>query len=422
MNKTYYPRLDETACRTELPNGLTVCVVPRSGFSRKAAYLVLDYGSIHTKFTLDGVPYTTPDGVAHYLEHKMFDLPGRDVTEEFAALGANPNAFTSYDMTAYYFTCTDHFDECLRLLLEFVSTPYFTQETVDKERGIIEQEILMYADSPESRVFEDLAENMYRAHPIRVPIAGTVESIQAITPEILHLCHRAFYNPANMMLCVVGDVDADAVAEIAEEVLPKACGSVGVPDLGRETMDVVRPLSVRRMDVAMPTFQLGFKCPAELSGEAFTHWELTAELAAEVLFGESSGLYLGLYQQGLIDSSFGGGVETVEGTAMLSCGGDSDNAQAVRDAIIAEAARLAQVGIPRAEFDRLLKSFMGRRVKDLDSFEGTCFRLCAYHFEDFDYFRFPEAFENLNPEEVRLFLGENVLESRCAMAVIEPLA
>lgn len=422
MNKTYYPRVDETVYRKTLSNGLKICVVPKKGFTRKAAYLVTDYGSIHTTFTLDGEKITTPDGVAHYLEHKMFDLPGRDVTEEFAALGANPNAFTTYDMTAYYFTCTDHFEKCLKLLLEFVSTPYFTEESVEKERGIIAQEILMYADSPESQVFEDLAANLYAHHPIRVPISGSVESIQSITPEILEKCHRAFYAPANMLLCVVGDVDAEAVATIAEENLPTEKQSIGVPDLGEnEEMCCVQPVSRRKMDVSMPTFQMGFKCPAGLTGDEFAHWEMVAELAAEALFGESSSLYLKMYEQGIIDSSFGGGVETVDGTAMITCGGDSDEPEAVRDAIIEEAQRLAKVGIDETEFARMKKSFMGRRVKDLDSFESTCFRLCAYQFEGFDYFRFPECFESLEVEEVREFLQEHIRLDRCAMAIVEPL-
>ncbi len=421
MNKTYYPRLDETVYREVLPNGLTVCVIKKPGFTRKCAYFVTDYGSIHTRFALDGEVVETPAGVAHYLEHKMFDMPGRDINEEFAALGANPNAFTSYDMTAYYFSCTEHFEESLRLLLEFVSTPYFTEESVEKERGIIAQEILMYDDSPDSRVFEEMARNLYRSHPLRVPIAGSVESIQDITPEILYQCHRAFYHPGNMMLCVAGDVDEEAVRAIAEEVLPKTSGSKAVADLGApEEMTCVEPLTRMEMDVSMPTFQLGFKCPAGRTGADFAHWELVAELACEALMGESSELYLRLYEEGLIDSSFGWGVETIEGSAMVLAGGDSDDPEAVRDAIIQEAKRLADTGISEEEFRRMIRSFLGRRVKDLDSFESTCFRLCAYHYEGFDYLRFPEHFETIHREELRSFWRENILPERCAMSIVEP--
>ena len=192
MTRKQYPELDETLYRETLENGLTVLVVPRKGFTKRLAYFVTDFGSIHTDFRLDGKEYHAPAGVAHYLEHKMFDLPGdRDVSAEFAALGASTNAFTSYDMTAYYFSCTDHFDECLRLLLEFVSTPYFTEESVEKERGIIDQEIGMNEDAPDSVVFDNLMAAMYAVHPIRQPILGTSETIREITPEILALAAGA---------------------------------------------------------------------------------------------------------------------------------------------------------------------------------------------------------------------------------------
>ena len=421
MKKTYYPRLDETVCRKVLDNGLTVMVVPKPGFSRKIAYFLTNYGSVHTDFTLEGVKYSTPAGVAHYLEHKMFDLPDRDVTEEFAALGASPNAFTSYGMTAYYFTCTDNFTPALRLLLEFVSTPYFTEESVEKERGIIAQEILMYADSADSVVMEDMNRGLYRSHPIRVPIAGTVESIQAITPQTLYDCHRAFYHPANMALCVVGDVDPEEVAAIAQELLPKEKHPVAVPDFGEaEPENAVTPLSRREMDVAMTTFQLAFKCPPPPSGKDFAHQELVAGLAAEMLFGQSSQLYQWLYEDGLIDSSFGGGEEFGAGTAILTCGGDSNDPEEVRNCILNEARFLAENGLDQASFDRVKRSFLGGRFKHLTSFDGTCFRLVAYHMEGYDYFDFPQLFEEVTAEEVRRFIADNVTAERCALAIVDP--
>ncbi len=421
MNKTYYPRLDETVYRKTLPNGLRVMVIPKPGFTRKCAYFVTDFGSIHTHFTLDGRDYEMPAGIAHYLEHKMFDLPGRDVNAEFAALGASPNAFTSYDMTAYYFSCTDHFQESLALLLEFVSTPYFTPETVEKERGIIAQEIAMYDDSPDSRVFEEMAQNLYARHPLRVPIAGSAQSIAAITPQMLQDCHRAFYHPGNMMLCVAGDVEPEQVCALAQQLLPVTPAPAVTVELGgEEEMTCVTPLSRLEMDVAMPTFQLGFKCPAGRTGADFAHWELVAELACEALMGESSELYLKLYEDGLIDSSFGWGVETITGSAMVLCGGDSYQPETVRDAIIAQAARLAETCIPEPDFQRLIRSFLGRRVKDLDSFESTCFRLCAYGYENFDYLRFPEHFSQIRREELQEFWADTFHAHRCAMAIVEP--
>ena len=421
MDKQYYPALDETLISGRLANGLTVMVVPKPGFTKKLAYFVADYGAVHTDFTLEGHHYHVPAGIAHYLEHKIFDLPGRDVAGEFAALGAVVNAFTSYDMTAYYFSTTENFDECLRLLLEFVSTPYFTEEGVEKERGIIDQEIGMNADDPGNQVFEQLTEAMFR-HPIRQPILGTCQDIRKITPELLHTCHQAFYNPGNMMLCVVGDVDGDHIAAMAEAVLGSQIRPMGrKADFPQEEMTVSSSEVTKEMDVAMPLFNLGFKCEPLGKGEEAIAQEVIGDLAAEVLFGEASTLYLDMYGQGIIDSSFGGGFETIDGCALLSCSGDSDHPEVLRDAIFAEAARIAAEGIDEASFLRLKRSAMGRRIRDLDSFDSTCFRLCAYKMTDFDYFRFPEIYNQITASQVQAFLQRVIRPERCSLSVIQTL-
>lgn len=424
MTEYQYPELDERLFKEVLPNGLTLAVVPRKGFARSIAYFVTDFGSIHTNFTLDGVNHTTPAGVAHYLEHKMFELPGdRDVAGEFAALGASVNAFTSYDMTAYYFTCTQAFGQCLRLLLEFVSTPYFTRESVERERGIIDQEIGMNLDAPDSVIFDNLMAALYENHPVRVPILGTRESIREITPEILELCHRAFYHPGNMLLCVIGDVDPAAVKDIALEVLGTEKTPVGEKQTHwPEAMVPVKEETLCAMEVAMPTFSLAFKCEPTGTGSQAIRREMVADLAAEALFGESSELYLRLYEQGLIDSSFGGGFETLQGCAMLCVGGDSEDPWAVRDAILAQAEKLAEEGISQEEFLRLKRSALGRRIRGLDSLDGTCFRVCAYHFSDFDYFRFPEVYRGIEKQEILEFLARVVRRERCAISIINPLS
>ena len=423
MTRIEYPELDETLYQQTLANGLTVCVVPRKGFTKRLAYFVTDYGSIHTQYSLDGKNHQAPAGVAHYLEHKMFDLPGnRDVSAEFAALGASTNAFTSYDMTAYYFSCTENFDECLRLLLEFVSTPYFTEESVEKERGIIDQEIGMNEDAPDSVVFENLVQAMYARHPIRVPILGTGETIRQITPEVLYRCHRAFYAPGNMLLCVVGDVEPEAVARIAEQQLGREALPVGKKQKDwAEPMTCPRPEITAKMEVAMPMFNLAFKCEPLGTGDGAIREEMVADLAAEALFGESSELYLKLYEEGLIDSSFGGGFETIDGCAMLLCSGDSEDAPAVREAILSQAEKLTREGLPEGDFLRMKRSALGRRIRGLDSFDATCFRVCAYHFSDFDYFRFPEIYRQITAEEIIAFLARVVKRERCCLSIIEPV-
>ena len=369
MEKQYVPQLDETLYKAVLPNGLTVMVVPRPGFTKKLAYFITDFGSIHTKFTLDGRDIAVPDGIAHFLEHKMFDLPGRDVTAEFAALGARPNAFTSYDVTAYYFSCTENFDPCLKLLLEFVSTPYFTEESVAKEQGIIGQEIGMHEDNPDSRSFEILMEGMYENHPIRVPILGTKETLARITPQDLYDCHKAFYRPGNMILCVIGDVDPEGVCRIANDILPETDDvKVVRQDHWEEAPNPLKSFTRRKMEVAMTMFQLGFKHENLGNGPDAIRQEAIGDLAAEALFGESSPLYMALYEKGLIDGSFGGGFETVDGMSLLIASGDSEDPEAVRDAILEEAKRLVRDGLPEADFLRMKRSAMGRRIRDLDFF------------------------------------------------------
>lgn len=422
MSFQSYPRLAEQVFRRVLPNGLTVIVILRPGFQRKLAYFATDFGSIHRDFVWEGKQYHVPAGIAHFLEHKMFDLPDRDVSAELAGLGAHVNAFTSYDMTAYYFSCTENFEPCLDRLLEFVSTPYFTEESVQKELGIIDQEIGMNEDAPDSIVFEMLTEAMYRHHDIRTPILGNSNSIRQITPELLELCHQAFYTPANMVLCVIGDVDPEKVVAAAEGKLGTELRPVG-QKLPTETEEMTCPTAYRKkvMEIAMPSFQIGFKCEPIVKGEMGVCQEILSDLAAEALFGESSKLYLELYEQGTIDSSFGGGFETVDGCALLTCGGDSRDPEAVKAALLRHAARLEEEGIPQDEFMRMKRSALGRRIKNLDSFDSTCFRMCAYHFDEFDYFLFPHIYEKITAQDVLEFLKHTIREERCALSVIYPV-
>lgn len=421
MERRFYESLGEEVLWDVLPNGLPIAVVPRPGFTKKLAYFVTDYGAIHREFSVDGKAFSAPAGVAHYLEHKLFDMPDRDVSGEFAAMGASVNAFTGFDMTAYYFGCTENFSRCLELLLTFVTTPYFTEESVAKEQGIIGQEIGMYEDNPESKVFDLLMQCMYRSHPVRTPILGTTESIGEITHEVLEDCHNAFYRPDNMLLCVVGDVDAEEVRSIALRCTPQCPeAKVDTNRIWREEMTCPEAYAEAHMEVAMPMFQLGFKCEPLGRGEDAVKQEFVGDLAAEALFGESSQLYLKLYEQGLIDSAFGGGFETVEGMAMLTAFGDSDDPRAVYEAILEEAEALAKRGIPERDFLRMKRSAMGRRIRGLDSFDSVCFRICAYHFSGFDYFRFPQVYESVSCGDVQEFLQRVAQPQRAALACIYP--
>ena len=279
----------------------------------------------------------------------------------------------------------------------------------------------MHRDNPDSRVFEELMGAMYRAHPITVPILGTEDTIAQITPQLLEACHRAFYRPGNMLLCVVGDVDPEQVCQIARQVLPKEDkAQVTRTQSWPEEMTCIRPETRLEMEVAMPMFQLGFKAECPEKGEAAVRTEAIGDLAAELLFGESSPLYLRLYEQGLIDTSFGGGFETVDGMALLTAYGDSETPEKVRDAILQQAQRMAREGICQEDFLRLKRSALGRKLRDLDSFDATAFRVCAYYFSGYDYFLVPEIYKTVESQEVLEFICRTVTAQRASLCIIDP--
>ena len=268
---------------------------------------------------------------------------------ELAANGASPNAFTSNDITGYYFDSTEKFEENLRILLSFVSVPWFTQESVDKERGIIGQEIGMIEDDPHWKCYMNLMKALFQHHPIRVSVAGSVESIAEITPETLYACHKAFYDPANMVLCVAGPVDPEHICDVAREILPKEAGPVAAKDYGeKEQPRAAQSYIEERMEVSAPIFQLGWKGDAQINGEDRLRQELVGGLALEVLLGNSSPLYAKLYREGLINQEFGYSYESSFGCAFLAADGESKAPEAVCAAVAAEAARIGREGVDPA--------------------------------------------------------------------------
>lgn len=422
MIRKDFPAVGEHYFEERLENGLLVRVVEKPGFARRYAFLATDFGSIDEQFSVGGRSYHVPGGVAHYLEHKMFDLPGTGATERFAQTGCGNNAFTSYSMTAYYIECTDQFAQNLQTLLEMALTPWFTPESVEKERGIIAQEIKMYADSADSVVFENLFSAVFAQYPVRNPIAGSVASIAQITPEILYDCHHAFYTPPNMVLCVMGDVDAaQVIAQVRAQTPAAVPQTLPTRDYGpREQAAVVQPRVTARMEVSMPAFAIGFKCAPAPFGPARFRQELIGGFAAELLAGESTALYEKLYSESLIDADFSIGYEQIKDAAVLSASGDSDDADAVLAALLEQAARLAENGIDSGHLERLKKSELGRRLRGLDGFESTCYHMCASYFDGAEYFDYPSVIASITPQDVELFLRQNVKPSQAAISIIYP--
>ncbi len=421
MNKLEYGTLRETIYHCVLPNGLHIYVDPRPEYEKQFAFFATRYGGMDLRFQGEnGQWIDTPAGVAHFLEHKMFDTEDGNALQIMAANGAMDNAFTSSSITGYYFESTKGFAENLRTLLSFVSVPWFTKESVDKEQGIIGQEIRMGEDDPDSEVYYRLMEAMYTNHPIQNRVAGTVESIAGITPETLYQCHRAFYQPGNMVLCAAGNISPEQVEEISREILPQE-PSFGVQsDLGQEEpAQVKRRYTERRMEVSIPMFTIGFKGDPSSRGKGLRQ-RLLAGLVCDVLFGSSAPLYNRLYQQGLINGSFSSAYDAAPGCAYLMAGGESRDPEKVLAEVLAESGRLATEGIDAPLWERLKKAAYGSMVRQLNSLEEVCIELAQAHFEGEDYLNFPKCFQDIEKADAEAMLRTWCVEDRAAMSVIQP--
>ncbi len=420
MKQTFYERIGEAVCRETLPNGLRINIVPKRDYAKSYAFFATRYGGMDTRFCLNGKWLDTPAGIAHYLEHKMFDTKEGNALQELAKNGAEPNAFTSNAITGYYFDSTTHFEENLEILLSFVSVPYFTEESVAKEQGIIGQEIRMIEDNPDWQIYTRMMKALYAASTARTSIAGTVESISHITAETLYDCHKAFYTPSNMVLTVVGNVDPVHVVDIARRILPREGGPAIPRDYGTEPAQVAEKETKLAMEVSCPQFLTGFKCTPAEDGEGYMRQSLIGDMACDILLGDSSPLYLRLYDRGLINTSFGGAYEMMPGVAYLYAGGDSKDARAVTAEIQKEAKRLVEEGIDEDFYQRVRRASFGSNLRGLNSFENIAVSLSEGYFHGYDPFRFPQVFDTITKDDITAFLRENLTADRAVLSEIVP--
>ena len=421
MEQTCYPALGETVWHKTLSNGLTVYLNERPEYGKQFAFFAANYGGMDLRFrTEDGSWRDTPAGVAHFLEHKMFDTEDGNALQILAVNGAENNAFTSSSITGYYFEGTRNFEENLETLLSFVSVPYFTKESVDKEQGIIAQEIRMGEDNPDIAIYYMLMEALYQNHPVRVRVIGSEESIARITADTLYACHRAFYRPSNMVLCVAGNVDPETVERIALQVIPADGGTRAERDYGEgEPEGVCCARMEREMEVSAPQFQIGFKGDAPKEGERLYQRFLT-ELVCDVLFSPSAPLYTRLYDEGLINNTFDSACESVPGCAFLTVGGESRDPEQVLERILEETERVAREGIDPVLWERLKKAAYGSTVRRLNSLEDTCIELAMSHFDGEEYLRFADVYQQIERADGEALIRRWCTAARTAMVVIRP--
>lgn len=413
MKPVQFSQLDETLYHEQLENGLNVYVLPKEGFNKTYATFTTKYGSIDQHFTpLGGKdPIQVPDGIAHFLEHKMFEHEEGDVFQDFSKQGASANAFTSFTRTAYLFSSTSNVEKNLETLLNFVQHPYFTEESVEKEKGIINQEITMYDDNPDWRAYFGVIDNMFKSHPVKIDIAGTIESISHITKDLLYTCYETFYHPSNMLLFVVGPVDPEAIIEQTRENQAKKEFTKPEPVqrfFDEEPEGVAREKYVLTMPVQTPKCLVGFKEKnATRQGEELLKRELSLTILLDMMFGQSSDHYQTLFDEGLIDESFSFDHSAEEGFGFTIIGGDTKHpdllAQRVREMI--ESFKLTTLSDERV--NRATKKKIGSFLRSLNSPEYIANQFTRYQFNDMNLFDVVPVLESLTATHLQEVLEDH---------------
>ena len=403
-------------------SGLGIYVFPKK-MSTSYAIFGTKFGSIDNRFVLDGQEVVLPDGIAHFLEHKMFEQEdGTDAFLRFAKTGANANAYTTFERTCYLFSATSGFYESLEILLDFVSHPYFTDSTVQKEMGIIGQEIRMYDDNPSWQLYFGTLTGLYHANTVRIDTAGTTETIAEITPALLHTAYRAFYNPHNMLLCVSGDIDPQKVEEICDKLLPvseKPSVKRLYPD---EPKGIYKEFISKKLEISMPMFAVGIKDNAvPMTGEALAKKQASYDILLDMMFGKSSPFYTRMYESGLIDSSFSCEYECSETFAHAILAGSSEHPQEVYAAVREEIARCKKDGLDRAVFDRLHRSSYAQTLRAFNSTEDIAGDLLVYRFENIDLLDYPRLVASVTFEDVCALLKGAFGENDFVLSTVLPL-
>ena len=411
-------RLGEGYTRIEHPSGTTLMLCPMKGYSTAYALFATRCGSIDDSFsTGDGEMVQVPNGIAHFLEHKLFESEEGDAFEQYAKTGASANAYTSFDRTAYLFGCTDRFRESLEILLNLVTTPYFTEQTVKKEQGIIGQEIRMYDDDPDWRVYFNLLGALYQEHPIRIDIAGTVESIAGISADLLYRCYNAFYNLNNMVLSIAGNFEIKDVVEACDKIL-KPAAPVRVSTREVQEPDEIRTRRVEQtLEVAAPLFQIGFKGRAKSYRENILA-QVTGELVCDLIAGESTALYRELYDEGLINAVFDTEVMAGPNYLVNIFSGESRDPDAVFARLTDGVRALQERGISEEDFERARRAAYGRYVGIYGNVESMAGMMVLAKLADFGAYEPLDLLGELTLNDAQAFLRENFDTERCALSVV----
>lgn len=401
-------------------SGLKIFIMPKENYSSSYAVFGTKYGSIDTKFKRSDSDewITVPEGIAHFLEHKLFENEDLDAFARYAKTGASANAYTSFDKTCYLFQCSGNFEASLEILLDFVTHPYFTKETVEKEQGIIGQEITMYYDVAGWMSTFNLLRCLYKNHPVRIDIAGTIDSIAQITDKLLYDCYNTFYNLNNMCLAVVGDVTPEQVLAVCDRMLETAQPLSIERSFEAEPREIAESYAEYNLAMSMPVFSFGYKeeCK-ELTQDLRKMIEVNILL--EVLAGDTSELYNRLFDNGLINTSFSKEYFTGFGYEAIMFDGESVNPEAVADEIKKAVAELKANGIDDSQFENARRSLYGREIMEYNDIDSIANAMISAYFNGYSVFDAMDIYKSVTKEDIEKRLENMMMEEYSALSVVK---
>lgn len=424
MKKIWNDTLNEGLFHEMLDNGINLYYYPKKGFTKKYAIISTNFGSNHINLVdkKTGDKTNLPPGTAHFLEHKLFEEQEKNIFEKFASYGANVNAYTNFDQTSYLFSTTDNFYESLELLVEFVQNPYLTDENIEKEKGIIGQEIQMYRDNSRWRVFYNCLGAMYHNHPVKEDIAGTIESVKSITKDELMMAYERFYHPSRMVLFIVGDLEIETIIKSINRVSKTYTDNY----LVLEKEDPLEPESIKisyveeTMATAKPLFYIGFKDKKlGIVGRENVKKDIMTNMILEILFSESSEFYQDIYGQGLIDSSFGAYYTGKKDYGHSLIMGQSEEPQKVYQ-LVKDLVSNENKFLSEQAFQRIKKKEMGRLLMGLNSVEFIANNLTDLYFQDFFLVDYLDLMNEITFDDVLSRFEEHFLVENSVLSVIWP--
>ena len=427
MEKINFDQLQEELYHEKMSNGLNVYILPKNGFNKTYATFTTKYGSVDNTFIPLGKDeyVKVPDGIAHFLEHKLFEKEDGDVFQQFSRQGASANAFTSFTRTAYLFSSTSDVEKNLETLIDFVQEPYFSEKTVEKEKGIIGQEITMYDDNPDWRLYFGLIQNLYQNHPVKIDIAGTIESISHITKDWLYECYNTFYHPSNMLLFIVGPVDPEKIMNQVRENQAKK-DYKDQREIKRnfesEPTQAAEKKQVLEMNVQTSKALVGIKAlHVDQMGAEMLKNELTMNVLLDLLFGKSSENYNQLYSEGLIDETFSFDYTQEQGFGFAMVGGDTrepDQLAERLEKMLLDAKKNSS--ITEEQLARAKKKKIGAFLRAVNSPEYIANQFTRYAFNDMNLFDVVPTLENITLQDVQSLAAEVISEERFSVCQVIP--